>query len=210
MTSWGWRRWRKGAAIGLGMVLSIGACGSENVLVASLPDPDAGGLACGNASDCPPGSLCSMPSCGATEGVCAREPLRSACTETESPVCGCDKVTYYNDCLRLAAGVRAASPGACPFGAGKPCTTTCEEGATCARVEPVALTPILTAICSMPAASPASVPALWPGSCWVLPDACPPGARGDVRSFCPIGAQCLDTCTAIRTGGLYVNSQTCP
>jgi hypothetical protein len=52
-------------------------------------------------------------SCTGGEGVCRHVPEN--CPEPTPPaaVCGCDNVTYGNNCLRLAAGVWLQYQGAC-------------------------------------------------------------------------------------------------
>ncbi len=64
---------------------------------------------------CPNGELCDLPAgmCGEAdlEGVCVEKP--EACPEIFDPVCGCDGVTYSNDCFRLMAGVQLDHEGEC-------------------------------------------------------------------------------------------------
>jgi Kazal-type serine protease inhibitor-like protein len=72
-----------------------------------------GGLA-GNLRPCARGLFCEgalacAPDAG---GTCQRRP--DVCTDIYAPVCGCDRMTYGNDCVRQTAGVSKLSDGACP------------------------------------------------------------------------------------------------
>ncbi|HEY3352354.1 MAG TPA: hypothetical protein VGQ83_03830 [Polyangia bacterium] len=67
--------------------------------------------------DCLSGEVCDLAGCGATVlGACVAPP--ATCPDLFSPVCGCDRNTYNNDCERLRAGVALDHPG--------PCTTVFE------------------------------------------------------------------------------------
>lgn len=46
-------------------------------------------------------------------GVCVPRPPGDVCITLFDPVCGCDGVTYSNDCERIKAGATLAHPGAC-------------------------------------------------------------------------------------------------
>jgi hypothetical protein len=74
-----------------------------------IGDPcTATGLSCGL------GLFCNFPvsaGCGNEPGVC--EAIPDQCSQQFVPVCGCDRVTYSNECLARAAGVSVAGPGEC-------------------------------------------------------------------------------------------------
>lgn len=76
--------------------------------------------ACGNADgDCPSGMFCDYPQgdCGEGQaGVCRpmrAEPCNMCSAYVRGPVCGCNFVTYANDCEREAAGQSLFWSGSC-------------------------------------------------------------------------------------------------
>lgn len=73
-------------------------------------------LRCGPDGACPDGLACDFSSCDAVFGTCV--PLPAGCVGTAEGsggggVCGCDGVTYPDDCERLLAGVGLRHPGPC-------------------------------------------------------------------------------------------------
>ena len=87
----------------LWLALALVACGPRDIEFIDLPPADDGGRpefgpTCINNSDCRmPMSVCEKASCGAASGRCKRKPF---CDTHFAPVCGCDNVNYWNDCLR--------------------------------------------------------------------------------------------------------------
>ena len=155
-------------------------------------------VTCAAATDCPSGWTCAKLDCATPTGVCQVRPL--LCDGTVLPVCGCDGVTYWNDCLRQQNGVTAGMLGQCTRTA-LPCTqgSDCHvPGASCARLDP---TP--SGGCGTPG----------PGTCWVTPSDCAttgPTAQAQAWMSCqqPGNGQpqrtCTNTCEAIRSEQLHV------
>jgi hypothetical protein len=141
--------------------------------------------------------VCDKPGCSAESGVCVE--LSFVCQPQAMPVCGCDDVTYWNDCVRRKSGARKAREGEC--GMRIPCRTGADcgvEGAVCAHL----LAP------RQPCDGRDD-----PGKCWVLPapENCegertlrfgvcpppPPPQQGDPGG--PGLFPCVDLCAAIRS-----------
>jgi len=111
-------------ASSLGWFAYMGSCGGDFCLAG---DP---GAVCGPDQFCEgPGGACGSDSAG----MCAQVP--DGCYGVYDPVCGCDEVTYNNDCERQVAGVWLAHPGPCRTAL--PCTVdpsglnTCAAGMFC-------------------------------------------------------------------------------
>ncbi|MBC8294088.1 MAG: hypothetical protein H8E45_13170 [Proteobacteria bacterium] len=100
----------------------------------SIAHPGACDSVCGGLAGiaCSDGQACVLPpgSCNTADlqGHCVEVP--QACPDVYFPVCGCDDVTYGNDCELLVAGAQMAHPGPCmqhcvPGGSG------CATGEAC-------------------------------------------------------------------------------
>lgn len=62
--------------------------------------------ACRSNADCAETEICATGICEGGIGICNARP--TSCPDTDSPVCGCDGVTYQNTCFATIAGVRIA------------------------------------------------------------------------------------------------------
>ena len=194
------------------------ACGPETLVIATR-DHDAstrrpvdagdadsdGGSAlddaafyCSDDVPCAADALCEKATCDAPFGTCESRP--TVCSAEELPVCGCDGVSYFNDCLRRANGVPSSTQGECGRGAhacGPPGGGDCPKDAYCARIDSGSRT------CD-PGSSFTS------GKCWILPAVCAAAqGSGDRFVSCaeatydptqpPTERSCVSACEAIRS-----------
>lgn len=180
------------------LLLTLG-CSGPDIVLATLPAEGEAATPqrCATPGDCPAGTYCDKPTCDAGSGTC--EILPAVCDGNEQPTCGCDGVTYFNDCLRKANGIASSTAMSCPFDSAYLCGFSgqkCPEGAMCAQLV---------------RGGPGPCPATPPGICWVLPPQCPLPGPYDLRwDSCVSGGPCVDTCTAIATGGVYQHTIACP
>jgi hypothetical protein len=176
------------------LVLLLAGCDPVDVVVANVPD---GGEMppmhpCADNSDCHPNEYCDKPTCGDVHGDCRLKP--NCMTNDYTPVCGCNGVTYWNDCFRKADGSSAVFE-AQECSAAKTCVDASECSpspyAACARVSSL----------SCPASGST-------GACWVMPAVCPSG-QSTTWQECSGGA-CLDYCGAIKSEQPALLKPSCP
>jgi hypothetical protein len=185
------------------LVVATPSCSAHDVTLATLPSGDDGSgppppPRCASTGDCPAGTYCDKVTCGDPSGTCLLPPIE--CDDSEKPVCGCDGVTYFNQCLRQRSSIASDTPDPCRApSCGGPSGRTCDEGAgqLCALLGGM---------------GPDHCSPMAEGSCWVLPAQCPPANEAtNFWDSCPPSSQhCVPTCDAIRAGGPYLPSPMCP
>jgi len=146
---------------------------------------------CDKSSDCPHSNdICNKFHCYDEHGLC--EPWPTVCDTMLDPRCGCDGVTYWNDCLRKQAGVVSSSMHECGVNA-----ASCSTGADC---------PIAGGSCAhlLPPGAMCSGNAL--GACWMVPPVCPTPFGPVGWTSCDDPMRCEGLCSAIRSGASYRQS----
>lgn len=200
----------RAAVLSVFALVLVAACEREEILLltieadagapvdAALPDAEPPGPSCEDDRGCAPNTFCAKARCGDPSGHCEKRP--SFCGDAPpAPVCACDGVTYWNDCVRKTRGQPAAFPGECPVAKAAACDDRigkkCPKGAMCAKLAPAFG-------CSPDVA----------GYCWVVPPTCP--APTGVDRFVKCGPtpepECVDLCAAIKSGVPHASADSCP
>lgn len=186
-----------------GSMAGGGASGAGAAGVSGAGMAGDSGYTCASNDDCPgPGWLCSKPSCGYASGLCKPRPLD--CDASHAPVCGCNGITFWNDCLREQHGEASSTIGNCGANA-KSCkdSSECGAGGDCAKQVP----------------NPESCGQPGRGVCYVTPPECMVVPESHWWFVCPPpnapGGQpmpCLTTCQAVQTGLPFVTApkDACP
>jgi hypothetical protein len=181
------------------------ACAPEEITVASVPadengeHPDHPPSRCATNDECRRDEFCAKSTCDAVAGICEHRP--NMCIPEGGAVCGCDGVTYFDDCLRRTLGVSLAGTTECgstAMACEGPGTGGCPAGTYCARLLPPGTA------CGQQEMG---------GTCWALPAVCTTGETADRDRWLVCDAQppsCLDTCNAIRTNAVLVRARGCP
>jgi hypothetical protein len=130
-------------------------------------------------------------------GTCVPRPAQ--CTNQQQLACGCDGVTYFNDCLREQVGISSSTAGEC--GA---------LGKSCGGIASIPC-PTKGAICAFLLSNSAQCGIMDPmGSCWVIPSQCPGIVIGGDYRPCLGAIACQPLCNAIQKGGPYFHDSSCP
>jgi hypothetical protein len=146
------------------------------------------GAVCSANIGCRPALYCKKVGCGPVDllGKCAVRPTQ--CEFADSPICGCDGITYLNVCLAEMNGQNVATQaGVCKDGVAIKCTPgdkTCE-------VRKNGVCGVIVADHNACAATTTNA-----GKCWVIPEQCEP--NGTHYNPCDGGVGCVHTCDVVK------------
>jgi hypothetical protein len=160
---------------------------------------DSGPKTCASALDCGQNEFCSKTACSAEKGVCTPKP--TTCATLFEPVCGCDKVSYWTNCTRQAAGVESAVTGECG-----------NNTATCGGIGSIQCPSAASCIFLFSNATMCNTSDQM-GRCWLVPagGTCPTIViGGQWRACVGVSVGCLDVCRAILKGQAHYLDNTCP
>ena len=182
-------------------------CDREDLVVATVSADDAGdggsgandsdaGTSCFDDDDCLDGEVCNKMGCGA-RGVC--QPF--ACDSSPlalSPSCGCNKVSYYNECTRETHGdVSELAPFECQDKAATLCggDEDCPANAICFHRA------VGSHVCGDDAK----------GTCWVVPSSCASVDSDGAfyRTCSDLAAPCMNLCAAVSNRQPVFYDMTC-
>jgi hypothetical protein len=174
------------------LVLLVAGCDPVSVEVAHLDGGELLQHPCADNVDCRQDEFCDKEHCTDPHGSCTHRPICMG-MDGYQPVCGCNGVTYWNDCLRKVDGASLESSDECSTAKSCNGNGDCPPGpfATCARVSQVS--------CPSSGAT---------GVCWGVPPQCPPGQPANVEN-CSGGA-CMDLCGALKSGQPALLEASCP
>jgi hypothetical protein len=209
-------------------LLGVGSTACDDVLVATLMDSgvadamaDATPVPCGaldgGPRSCEAGSFCALATCGGSTGTCETIPSSASCADAGyAPECDCDGISYFNDCLRRAHKATYKGPQESCW---LPTPTTpmpriCRLMDPQSKCEPTQSCVLLIPYNPLPSPPPSECPMMvdtlsknLPGTCWVLPDTCPPSSPGGTVHACGSSCAGVDPCKALKDGGLLFS---CP
>jgi hypothetical protein len=146
------------------------------------------GAVCSSNDACKAGLYCKKASCGPIDllGKCADRPTK--CEFADSPICGCDGITYLNACLAEMNGQNTiGQPGMCRDAVAIKCT----PGDKTCDIRPNGTCGVIVAdhaACLMPTSAQ--------GKCWVIPDEC--DSTGVHYDSCNGNEKCVHTCDVVK------------
>jgi hypothetical protein len=164
----------------------LAACGDDSSGVRDAAVDAADGardarVAC-PALPCPDGMFCDIAICGGS-GAC--KPTPTTCPLSFNPVCGCNHVTYQNDCQRKVAGVGLLNVGHC----NEACPLTPRSNDCCFNDGDCASRLCAGELCD-PGKEGRCVNQPGPGSCWFDYD-CGDAGVCHGATMCPCGSSCV-------------------
>jgi Kazal-type serine protease inhibitor domain len=153
---------------------------------------DAGMGGCTSNDSCPDASYCKKASCASdATGICTPKPKACKDDPEETPVCGCNGVTYFSSCLAEWSGENVSLHGIC---ADQPALKCSNVNPACVNYPNGFCGYLVNTASSCPGVGG---PTLSPiGRCWVLPDTCPEYLNH--FNSCNGNTKCAHTCEAVK------------